>query len=392
LTLFAEGRIIIFVGIARNCFRCASLTWQVADRAEPDDLDDRPMTTSPGRSYPLRIAMAVAIAMLIAGCGSSPEAGPKEPSSKVDAATTVPSPAPSSAVQGSFSQVGGWIAYGGEDGIWAVDPARPNRRIRLSGAGRDPIAWSSDGTKLLIRRTSPRRLDGLWVLEADATEKRLTDGYDPTGGSFSPDGSEIVYADRIAGRPAIYAQRLDGGAPRLILRSTRRVSFPDGRSALAFVYEPALSPDGTRIAYFDGMYDHSHHLWVANADGRERRLVLGKQVSAAAGHVRSLTWAPNGEWLAFATDNSISLVRPDGTGLRRVASPGVSAPGVQWSPDGSRIAYLRIGQTCVSPTGKDEDFICEGTLSIANVDGIGEQVIGGIRTPLNSSIAWNPSG
>ncbi len=336
--------------------------------------------------------MAVAIVMVIAGCGSSPEAGSKDPSSKVDAATTVPSPARSSAVQGSFGQVGGWIAYGGVDGIWAVDPARPHRRIWLSGGGRDPIAWSSDGTKLLIRRTSPRRLDGLWVLEADATERRLTDGGDPTGGSFSPDGSEIVYADRVGGRPAIYAQRLDGGAPRLILRSTRRVFFPDGRGALAFVYEPALSPDGARIAYFDGMYDHSHKLWVANADGRERRVVLDKEVSSAAGHVRALTWAPNGEWLAFVTDKSIYLVRPDGTGLRRVASSGANTPGVQWSPDGSRIAYLRIGETCLSVTGKDEDFTCEGALSIANVDGIGEQVIGGIRTPLNSSIAWNPSG
>jgi dipeptidyl aminopeptidase/acylaminoacyl peptidase len=350
-------------------------------------------TIRPGRSYPLRIAMAVAIAMLIAGCGSSSEAGPKEPNSKVDAATTAPSPAPSSAVQGSFSQVGGWIAYGGEDGIWAVDPARPKRRIWLSGAGRDPIAWSRDGTKLLIRRTLPRRLAGLWVLKADATEKRLTDGWNQTGGSFSPDGAEIVYADGIRGLPAIYAQRLDGGAaPRLILRSSRRVSFPDGHSALAYVYEPALSPDGTRIAYFDGMYDHSHNLWVTNADGRKRRLVLGKEVSAAAGHVRSLTWAPNGEWLAFVTDSSVYLVRPDGTGLRRVASSGVNTPGVQWSPEGSRIAYLRIGESCTSVTGKDEDFICEGTLSIANVNGIGEQVIEGIRTPMNSSIAWNPSG
>jgi Tol biopolymer transport system component len=334
--------------------------------------------------------MAVAIAMLIAGCGSSPEAGPKQPSPK-DEATTVPDP-PRSAVKGSFGRVAGWIAYGGVDGIWAVDPARPNRRLWLSGGGRDPIAWSSDGTKLLVRRTSPRRLNGLYVLEADGTERRLTDGGDPTGGSFSPDGSEIVYAARVGEGPAIYARRLDGGAPRLILRSTRRVSFPDGRSALAWVYEPALSPDGTRIAYFDGMYDHSHNLWVANADGRERRLVLDKEVSVAAGHVRSLTWAPNGEWLAFVTDNSISLVRPDGTGLRRVASPGVTAPGVQWSPDGSRIAYLRIGETCLSVTGKDEDLTCEGTLSIANVDGFGEQVIEGIRTPQSSSIAWNPSG
>jgi Tol biopolymer transport system component len=335
--------------------------------------------------------MAVAIAMLIAGCGSSPEAGPKEPSSKIDAATTVPRAASSSAVQGSFGQVGGWIAYTGVDGIWALDPARPNRPIWLTGAARDPIAWSSDGTKLLIRRTSPRRLAGLYVLEADATERRLTDGWDQTGGSFSPDGSEIVYADGIRGLPAIYAQSLDGGAPRLILRSNRRVSFPDGHSALAYVYEPALSPDGTRIAYFDGMYDHSHNLWVANADGTKRRVLLDDELSDAD-HIRALTWSPDGEWLAFTTDASLYLVRPDGTGLRRVVSRGfVRAPAVQWSPDGSRIAYLRMGgQNCISVTGKDEDFVCEAELVIVNVDIGYEQVIQGIRTKENARIAWNP--
>src|SRR4051812_13364366 len=350
------------------------------------------MTIRRGRSYRLRIAMGVATAMLIAGCGSSPEAGPK-PVSKVQAVTTAPTSVRSSPGQGSFGQVGGWIAYGGEDGIWAVDPARPQRRIWLSGAGREPVAWSSDGTKLLIRPTSRGRIEGLYVLEADATERRLTAGGDPTGGSFSPDGSEIVYADGVGERTAIYAQQLGGGVPRLILRSTRRVSFRDGHTALAFVYQPALSPDGMRIAYFDGMSDHSHNLWVASADGSERRMVLDKELSAVD-HIRALTWAPNGEWLAFVTDKSIYLVRPDGTGLRRVASPGVSvsAPGVQWSPDSSRIAYLRIGPTCISMTGKDEDSTCESTLSIANVDGSDEQVIEGIRTPPNSAIAWNPIG
>ena len=58
------------------------------------DLENRPMTRmSPRRSHRLRIAMAVAMAMLMAGCGSSPEAGPTEPSSKVDAGTTTPRPA-----------------------------------------------------------------------------------------------------------------------------------------------------------------------------------------------------------------------------------------------------------------------------------------------------------
>jgi dipeptidyl aminopeptidase/acylaminoacyl peptidase len=374
------------------------------------DLENRPMTRmSPRRSYPPRIAITFAMAMLIAGCGSSPDAGPTEPASKVDAGTTAPSRRPSSTVEagttapsrrpsstveGPFGQVGGWIAYSSDDGIWAVDPVLGERRIRLSRAKGNPIAWSSDGTKLLIRRGLPGPRAGLSVLQADGTETHLIDGADdPTGGSFSPDGSEVVYAAGPWERSAIYAVSSDGGAPRLILRSTRRISFPDGHSALAFAYHPALSPDGGRIAYFDGMYDHSHNLWVVNADGTGRRVVLDDELSAP-GHMRALTWAPDGEWLAFATDGSIYVVRPDGTGLRRVVSGGfVTAPAVQWSPDGSRIAYLRTGQTCVSWTGKDKDLTCAaGALSIVNVDGGYEQVIEGLRTPEIAWIAWNPRG
>ena len=89
---------------------------------------------------------------------------------------------------------------------------------------------------------------------------------------------------------------------------------------------------------------------------------------------------------------SVYLVRPDGTGLRRVFSGGfVSAPAVQWSPDGSRLAYLLTGQTCVSWTGKDKDLTCAaGALSSVNVDGGYEQVIEGLRTPEIAWIAWNP--
>ena len=138
------------------------------------------------------------------------------------------------------------------------------------------------------------------------------------------------------------------------------------------MYLPALSPDGTQIGYFDGMGDSSHSLWVMNADGTERSLLLDHE-GGRPGHVRALTWSPDGEWLAFQTDKRIYLVRPDGTGLRPLVEKRsfntVSA--VQWSPDGSRIAYLR-----------------GGALSIVNVDGGDERIVEGIPS---RSIAWNPA-
>jgi Tol biopolymer transport system component len=161
----------------------------------------------------------------------------------------------------------------------------------------------------------------------------------------------------------------------LILRATRRVFIPEvGRSFRTDVYQPALSLDGTQIGYFDGMGDHSHNLWGMNADGTERRLLLdNKELAGRANHIRALTWSPDGEWLAFQTDDGIYLVRPDGSGLSPVVEKGffIAASAVQWSPDGSRIAYLR-----------------GGALSIVNVDGGGERIVEGIPA---RSIAWNPA-
>jgi Tol biopolymer transport system component len=283
-----------------------------------------------------------------------------------------PSPQPASTIEGPFGQVGGWIAYSSGDGIWALDPARPERRIQLSHGDGDPIAWSSDGTKLLIHRGPPAAFRGLYVLEADGTETRLTDGV-AYGGSFSPDGSEVVYAT--PKRPegsAIYAVSSDGGTPRLIRRATRRID--PGGSSLAGVEHTALSPDGTQIAYFDGLGDNSHNLWVMNADGTERRLLLDEDEGPGfgAGHVDGLTWSPDGEWLAFIAEDGIYLVRPDGSGLTQLVPGSFFGEGpVQWSPDGSRIAYRR-----------------HGVLWIGNLDGSNERIVGGIG---EGSIAWNPA-
>ncbi len=215
----------------------------------------------------------------------------------------------------------------------------------------------------------------LVVFDADGTETRLTNTQAfVTGGSFSPDGAEVVYATTFPPkRSAIYAVSSDGGGSRLILRATRRVSI-EGRSFLTDVYQPALSPHGTQIGYFDGMGDHSHNLWVMNADGTERRLLLDdEELAGRANHMRALTWSPDGEWLAFQTDNRIYLVRPDGSGLRPVVEKGffIAASAVQWSLDGSRIAYLR-----------------DGALSIVNVDGGDERIVEGIWA---RGIAWNPA-
>lgn len=326
------------------------------------------------------------VCLLMAGCtaeGGEPVAAPAH------ADPPTPTPSRSSGAlaspfpQGIFSDVGGWIAYadwpghGGPSGIWAVDPTRPNdpeARIQLSDRPGTPLAWSKDGSSLLIVRTRerpgcsrcwPPSWATLFVLNADGTETRVLTsdskvggeslGWVGFGGSFSPDGSQIVFAtydERVNG---IYTVDADGGTPRLVLAVR-----PHGN----LFSSPAFSPDGTQIAYL--VLDEAGPLRVVNADG------TGVQVLAdVCGVYPSLggpAWSPDGTRIAFNCDRThMWVVGADDSGLTRM--PNGRNP--YWSPDGSRIAF---------------ELPHQGNLAIANADGTHVQVFG---YPAHVG-PWNP--
>jgi TolB protein len=95
---------------------------------------------------------------------------------------------------------------------------------------------------------------------------------------------------------------------------------------------PSVSPDGTRIA-FDHTGDNESSIVVMNADGSGRQTITPDIASFPE-------WSPDGTLIALADidHNSIYVVHPDGSGLRRVVT---NAPqyGIAWSPDSRVIAY-----------------------------------------------------
>jgi Tol biopolymer transport system component len=138
------------------------------------------------------------------------------------------------------------------------------------------------------------------------------------------------------------------------------------------LYWPAYSPDGTRIAYFHGGFDHSQNLKVMNVDGTFVHGLFGAM--RIDSHVGGLVWSPDGSQLAFATDDpegiwGIWTIGADGSGYRLIAARGEDP---SWSPDGSRIAFLR-GRTLYSVEADGSDL-----------REVGE--VGG------DAIAWNPVG
>lgn len=269
----------------------------------------------------------------------------------------LPADRPTPKPPGIFSEVGGWITYGDKHGIWAVDPSHPDERgsqVQLSPNRGTPLAWSSDGSKLLILRCQCDFLTlagydagrSLVVLNADGTETRLAQTHDNqyvNGGSFSPDGSRVVYA--INGGPefpsSIYVIDSKGGTPRRLLTAGLRYPDPGDKENGPFrtwLYYPTFSPDGTKIAYFDGFGDNSHSLRVVNADGGDLH-VLVRDMEAY--RMSNLVWSPDGTRLAFGrVPDGIYTIGVDGSGLRLVI-PGGLYP--NWSPDGSRISHEHYG-------------------------------------------------
>lgn len=288
-------------------------------------------------------------------------------------------PTPTPVDRGIFSHVGGWIAYAdkrGTSGIWAVDPEAPgdpDDQILLSPGTGWPIAWSRDGSRLLILRRNTEATTDLIVLNADGTETRLTNGDTwIIDGSFSPDGSKVVFATPVSSHePArIYVVDASGGTPQVLLTTGL-----EGKH-LPYLWLPTYSPDGSSIAYFEGIGGISRSLRVMNADGSGARIVRSDlyrlqhgsapraQVVGWLGnyqeqqsHMRNLVWSPDGTHLLFdgrakggggiytvGVDGSrLILVIPAGNPVLENEGYDMVAAGRQadWSPDLSRIAYTR---------------------------------------------------
>ncbi|MDF1504742.1 prolyl oligopeptidase family serine peptidase [Roseisolibacter sp. H3M3-2] len=187
----------------------------------------------------------------------------------------------------------------------------------------------------------------VWVAEGprfaarQLTRHAADDGQELTGVSVSADGKWVVYVrggehsgnwdDHVPVDPTsspggqklqLWVAPFDGSAaPRVVA---------DGGD------EPALSPDGQRVAFVK-----DRAVWVAPLDGAQpaRRWI------ATRGEPSDPRWSPDGRRLAFVSGRGdhafVGVWSGDSTPVRWLA-PSTSRDGSpRWSPDGARLAFVR---------------------------------------------------
>jgi len=147
--------------------------------------------------------------------------------------------------------------------------------------------------------------------------------------ALSPDGSAIAFASNRSGSFEIYVAGLARGSKEIAITS-------DGKNNM----QPAWSPDGRWIAFYSR---NGGGLWIVpSTGGTPRQLVASGQ---------NPVWSPDSNWIAFTTQtglvgqSSLKVVGRDGNGLRDLTHLGAPVGGHRspaWSNSGRFIAFATV--------------------------------------------------
>ena len=218
--------------------------------------------------------------------------------------------------------------------------------------------WSPDGSRIAFIRSSDesgeyRGRAGLYTMAADGTDvQHLTPSRGHVALSppvWSPDGERLAFAMNEIGervdfydRVSLYTVRADGLELTKVAETNARWVMRE--KLLPTTIVPTWSPDSERLAFVKSS-DGETSIYTVHRDGADLRQVWTWIRGSDDGSflpLSQISWSPDGTELLFFAHGAY-LIRPDGSGLRRVG-PIIFAGIAAWSSDGTRIAVYDLPQ------------------------------------------------
>jgi WD40 repeat protein len=212
-------------------------------------------------------------------------------------------------------------------GLWKLEGGRPISGPRPAGPrGVAAFALSADGRLLATAPIDASVRVTLIDPDQPGQPLRTLPHFAAVGGggplAFSPDATLLAVADQAG---VLLANLRTGTATRL--------RDPSGVFSLAF------NPQGTVLATYDG--NGAINLWPVARPGEGPQL-LARPASDLAAGPNAIAFSPDGDTVAAATTDGVSLWNVSSQTLLGTISPEADAGAVAFSPDGSILAMGQL--------------------------------------------------
>jgi TolB protein len=187
----------------------------------------------------------------------------------------------------------------------------------------------------------------LFISAADGSGEHplLAAPHDDYDAAWAPDGLSIVFTSDRNGSGDLFRVNADGSG---LTQLTSDAAYED---------QAAFSPDGKQLVFVSTRGGGFADIWTLDIATRR-----AKALTAGFGGDYRPSWSPDGKWIAFSSGRGITapfadgrwerqqlaeiyLIRPDGSGLKKVTNTGGFCGSPKWMADSRHVlAYCSTAQ------------------------------------------------
>ena len=206
---------------------------------------------------------------------------------------------------------------------------------------------SPDGRRVAVGVLRDGDYD-IWLVDLERRTRSLfqAEGNTPAF-AWSPDGTQLAYGGARDGTIGLFARPINGDSPERVVTTFEGNAGP---------YPISWTDDGELLFTLDvpGLTEDIYAISVG--DGGDPYPLLASEL-----HEQAAVTSPDGRWLAYVTDNGLTVKPFAGAGHGIVVSRPISAM-PRWSLDGSELYFLagdglrRMMATSVDASPSDPDI------------------------------------